>query len=145
MAARKSWPRRRAACARARCSSARWATCAGWPTSCSGANLSFDLADLRGYAYYTGVRFSLFAGQAGRLQELVRGGRYDEVGGVFGRRRPAVGFSLDLKTLVSLAPATGAAGRDPGPLGPGAGPARRHCRSACSGRNRGLRPAGPRA
>jgi len=69
-----------------------------------GASLSFDLADLRGYAYYTGVRFSLFgaqAGQSGLLQELVRGGRYDEVGGVFGRKRPAVGFSLDLKELVT--------------------------------------------
>jgi ATP phosphoribosyltransferase regulatory subunit len=41
------------------------------------------------------------------LVELVRGGRYDEVGAVFGRKRPAVGFSLDLKELVaSLAPQT---------------------------------------
>lgn len=87
----------------------------------SGANLSFDLADLRGYAYYTGVRFSLFAGQAGRLQELVRGGRYDEVGGVFGRKRPAVGFSLDLKELVSAAaaPALQAAIRAPWGSEPG--------------------------
>jgi ATP phosphoribosyltransferase regulatory subunit len=69
------------------------------------AQLSFDLADLRGYAYYTGVRFSLFGGQAGSLRELVRGGRYDEVGGVFGRKRPAAGFSLDLKELVSAAAA----------------------------------------
>lgn len=71
--------------------------------------VSFDLADLRGYAYYTGVRFSLFgaAVDGGRLVELVRGGRYDEVGAVFGRKRPAVGFSLDLKELVTaLAPQT---------------------------------------
>jgi ATP phosphoribosyltransferase regulatory subunit len=67
-----------------------------------GLSLSFDLADLRGYAYYTGMRFSLFGGTAsGALTELVRGGRYDEVGGAFGRKRPAVGFSLDLKELVS--------------------------------------------
>ncbi|MEN9904748.1 MAG: hypothetical protein RLZZ555_1313 [Pseudomonadota bacterium] len=66
-----------------------------------GASLSFDLADLRGYAYYTGVRFSLFGGRDGSLSELVRGGRYDEVGAVFGRKRPAVGFSLDLKELVA--------------------------------------------
>ncbi len=75
----------------------------------SGVKVSFDLADLRGYAYYTGVRFSLFgvSGEQGRLVELVRGGRYDEVGAVFGRKRPAVGFSLDLKELVaSLAPQT---------------------------------------
>lgn len=75
----------------------------------SGLNVSVDLADLRGYAYYTGMRFALFAvgqqGRAGQAMELARGGRYDEVGAVFGRKRPAVGFSLDLKELVSaLAP-----------------------------------------
>jgi ATP phosphoribosyltransferase regulatory subunit len=37
--------------------------------------------------------------------ELARGGRYDEVGAVFGRNRPAVGFSLDLKELVRVLPA----------------------------------------
>lgn len=65
-------------------------------------NTTFDLADLRGYAYYTGVRFALFGGDGVNepVQELVRGGRYDEVGAVFGRKRPAVGFSLDLKELV---------------------------------------------
>jgi ATP phosphoribosyltransferase regulatory subunit len=63
--------------------------------------LSIDLADLRGYAYYTGMRFAVFApGRAGESEELARGGRYDEVGAVFGRKRPAVGFSLDLKELV---------------------------------------------
>ncbi len=68
--------------------------------------LSFDLADLRGYAYYTGLRFSAFGtGRPGcARQELVRGGRYDEVGAVFGRKRPAVGFSLDLKDLSALVP-----------------------------------------
>jgi len=70
-----------------------------------GMDVSIDLADLRGYAYYTGMRFALFAhapqGQAGQALELARGGRYDEVGAVFGRNRPAVGFSLDLKELVS--------------------------------------------
>jgi len=68
--------------------------------------IGFDLADLRGYAYYTGLRFSIFAAaQAGQVpQELVRGGRYDEVGAVFGRCRPAAGFSLDLKELVALLP-----------------------------------------
>ena len=75
----------------------------------SGMELSFDLADLRGYAYYTGVRFSLFArnerhGGATSHAELVRGGRYDEVGAIFGRKRPAVGFSLDLKELVQVSP-----------------------------------------
>ena len=63
--------------------------------------VSVDLADLRGYAYYTGMRFAVFAqGPQGAAMELARGGRYDEVGAVFGRKRPAVGFSLDLKELV---------------------------------------------
>jgi ATP phosphoribosyltransferase regulatory subunit len=62
-----------------------------------GAEVSFDLGDLAGYAYYTGMRFSLYAG--GQGQALVRGGRYDEVGAVFGRKRPAAGFSLDIKNL----------------------------------------------
>lgn len=62
--------------------------------------VSFDLADLRGYAYYTGTRFAIY----GQGAELARGGRYDEVGAVFGRNRPAAGFSLDLKELVSVLP-----------------------------------------
>lgn len=64
-----------------------------------GVNVTFDLADLRGYAYYTGARFAIYA--PGASDALVRGGRYDEVGAVFGRNRPAAGFSLDLKALVA--------------------------------------------
>lgn len=63
--------------------------------------VGFDLADMSGYAYYSGVRFALYG--AGASDSLVRGGRYDEVGAVFGRNRPAAGFSLDLKALVELA------------------------------------------
>lgn len=66
----------------------------------AGTNVTFDLADLRGYAYYTGTRFSIYA--QGASDALVRGGRYDEVGAVFGRKRPATGFSLDIKTLVGV-------------------------------------------
>ncbi len=62
--------------------------------------VSFDLADLRGYAYYSGTRFAIY----GHGEELARGGRYNEVGAVFGRNRPAVGFSLDLKELVGVLP-----------------------------------------
>ncbi len=78
-----------------------------------GVRVSFDLADLRGYAYYSGVRFALYT--AGASDALVRGGRYDEVGAVFGRNRPAVGFSLDLRELVSVVakPALKAAIRAP--------------------------------
>jgi ATP phosphoribosyltransferase regulatory subunit len=63
--------------------------------------VSFDLADVRAYAYYTGVRFAVYV--QGMADVLVRGGRYDEIGAVFGRSRPAVGFSLDLKELVRVA------------------------------------------
>ncbi len=63
--------------------------------------VTFDLADLRGYAYYSGARFSIYADGASDV--LVRGGRYDEVGAVFGRNRPAAGFSLDLREIVEVA------------------------------------------
>ena len=75
--------------------------------------LSFDLADMSGYAYYTGVRFAAYT--PGCSDAVLRGGRYDEVGAAFGRKRPAVGFSLDLKTWVQHVPALplGAAIRAP--------------------------------
>ena len=60
--------------------------------------VGFDLGDLGGSAYYSGARFAVYA--PGSSDALVRGGRYDEVGAVFGRSRPAVGFSVvDLKEL----------------------------------------------
>ncbi len=68
-----------------------------------GAAVTFDLSDLRGYAYYSGAQFSLYA--PGASDALARGGRYDEVGSVFGRKRPAVGFSLDIKALSAVAAA----------------------------------------
>jgi ATP phosphoribosyltransferase regulatory subunit len=66
-----------------------------------GARITFDLSDLRGYAYYSGTRFGIYT--PGASDALVRGGRYDEVGAVFGRNRPAVGFSLDVRELVGVA------------------------------------------
>jgi ATP phosphoribosyltransferase regulatory subunit len=60
----------------------------------------FDLAELRGYHYKTGVVFAAFV--PGWGQEIARGGRYDDIGSVFGRARPAVGFSSDLKGLLRL-------------------------------------------
>lgn len=62
--------------------------------------VGFDLSDMSGYAYYSGPRFALYG--AGWSDALARGGRYDEVGAVFGRNRPAVGFSLDLKALAEV-------------------------------------------
>lgn len=65
-----------------------------------GTPFHYDLAELRGYRYQTGVVFAAFV--PGYGQEIARGGRYDDVGRAFGRARPATGFSMDLKTLVAL-------------------------------------------
>ncbi|MCY4467424.1 MAG: ATP phosphoribosyltransferase regulatory subunit [Thiotrichales bacterium] len=62
--------------------------------------LHVDLAELRGYRYHTGFVFAAFVPGYGR--EVARGGRYDEIGSVFGRARAATGFSADLKTLIAL-------------------------------------------
>ena len=62
--------------------------------------IGFDLSDMSGYAYYSGPRFAIYG--AACSDALARGGRYDEVGAVFGRSRPAVGFSLDLKALAEV-------------------------------------------
>ncbi len=66
----------------------------------AGVTLHFDLAELTGYHYQTGVVFAAFV--AGSGQAIARGGRYDAIGEVFGRARPATGFSADLKQLVQL-------------------------------------------
>lgn len=63
--------------------------------------IGFDLAEVGGHGYYSGARFAVYA--PGATTALLRGGRYDEVGAVFGRNRPAVGFSTDLKALVAVA------------------------------------------
>ncbi|MCW9015283.1 MAG: ATP phosphoribosyltransferase regulatory subunit [Gammaproteobacteria bacterium] len=66
----------------------------------SDVNVHFDLAELRGYHYHTGIVFGAYV--PGQGQEIARGGRYDDIGHVFGNARPATGFSTDLKTLISL-------------------------------------------
>jgi ATP phosphoribosyltransferase regulatory subunit len=65
-----------------------------------GETLYFDLAELRGYRYQTGMVFAVFVPGCG--QEVARGGRYDAIGRVFGRSRPATGFSTDLRELLQL-------------------------------------------
>ena len=65
-----------------------------------GETLNFDLAELRGYRYQTGMVFAVFVPGCG--QEIARGGRYDAIGRVFGRSRPATGFSTDLRELMRL-------------------------------------------
>jgi ATP phosphoribosyltransferase regulatory subunit len=69
-----------------------------------GLPVHVDLAELRGYHYHTGVMFAAY--QPGRGQALALGGRYDNLGKVFGRGRPATGFSADLRALLPAAPAT---------------------------------------
>ena len=63
--------------------------------------LCFDLAELRGYHYHSGVVFAAYAGN--RPDAIARGGRYDEVGRAFGRARPATGFTMDLRELAQMA------------------------------------------
>jgi ATP phosphoribosyltransferase regulatory subunit len=68
----------------------------------SGAELYFDLAELRGYHYHSGVVFAAYA--AGWANAVALGGRYDEVGKTFGRPRPATGFSMDLRAVIGALP-----------------------------------------
>jgi ATP phosphoribosyltransferase regulatory subunit len=72
--------------------------------------LYFDLAELSGYRYYTGVVFSVFVPGHGRA--IAKGGRYDGIGSAFGRSRAATGFGADLRTLLKLSnlPQTSLAG-----------------------------------
>lgn len=66
-------------------------------------NLYFDLSELRGYHYHTGLVFAALA--PGHGQAVANGGRYDHIGEEFGRARPATGFNTDLKSLLSYLPA----------------------------------------
>lgn len=67
-------------------------------------NLHFDLSDLVSYSYHTGLVFAAYI--AGFGNAVARGGRYNDIGKVFGRSRPATGFSTDLKTLAALTSAS---------------------------------------
>jgi len=65
--------------------------------------VSFDLAELRGYHYHSGMVFAAYA--AGFAGAVAQGGRYDEIGQSFGRPRPATGFSMDMRALIGMLPA----------------------------------------
>lgn len=62
--------------------------------------LHFDLAEVRGIQYHTGIVFAAY--KAGVGQSIAQGGRYDNIGRYFGRARPATGFSADLRSLIKL-------------------------------------------
>lgn len=68
-------------------------------------SLYFDLSELRGYHYHTGLVFAAFTPELGRA--IANGGRYDDIGEVFGRARPATGFNADLKALLTAATTKG--------------------------------------
>ncbi|MEX2476499.1 ATP phosphoribosyltransferase regulatory subunit [Marinobacter sp.] len=63
-------------------------------------SFGFDFCELRGYNYHTGLVFAAYA--PGHGDAVAKGGRYDAIGSDFGRARPATGFSLDIRALVSL-------------------------------------------
>ncbi len=63
-------------------------------------SIAFDLADLRGYHYHSGMVFAAYA--KGSSNAIALGGRYDDIGKAFGRARPATGFSMDLRDLSRL-------------------------------------------
>ncbi len=71
----------------------------------SQVRLHFDLAELSGYRFHNGVVFAAF--MPGHGKALARGGRYDGIGSVFGRSRPATGFSADLKALIQAGSSAG--------------------------------------
>lgn len=73
-----------------------------------GVRVHLDPGELRGYHYHTGCVFAAYL--PGDSEPLAKGGRYDHIGEVFGRARPATGFSADLKKLAALAPASPATG-----------------------------------
>ena len=62
-----------------------------------GVRAVIDLADLQGFGYHTGVQFAVYL--PGLASSMLRGGRYDAVGTVFGRARAATGFSFDARAL----------------------------------------------
>jgi ATP phosphoribosyltransferase regulatory subunit len=64
-----------------------------------GVDWYVDLSELRGLNYHTGLVFAAYAKGVGRA--LANGGRYDDIGQIFGRARAATGFAADLKTLLA--------------------------------------------
>lgn len=63
-------------------------------------SLHIDLTELSGYDYHTGIVYAIYSSDC--ADEIARGGRYDDVGKLFGRARPATGFSTDLRKLSQL-------------------------------------------
>lgn len=64
------------------------------------AHVVYDLGEVRGLEYYTGIHFEVFVAGAGRAAGA--GGRYDDLMAKFGRPMSAVGLSLDLDTIAEV-------------------------------------------
>jgi ATP phosphoribosyltransferase regulatory subunit len=62
----------------------------------------YDLGEIRGLGYYTGIQFEVFVAGVGRAVGF--GGRYDGLLGLYGAERPAVGFALQTDDLAELLP-----------------------------------------
>ncbi|MFT7133239.1 MAG: ATP phosphoribosyltransferase regulatory subunit [Cyclobacteriaceae bacterium] len=65
-----------------------------------GLPVYYDLSELRGYNYHTGIVFAAYLD--GARHRVAQGGRYDSIGRVFGRDRGATGFDVDLKTVAGF-------------------------------------------
>ena len=64
-----------------------------------GADVTFDFSEIRGYQYHKGIIFSAYAD--GFTSAVAQGGRYDNLNELLGIKRPATGFSLDLRYLIN--------------------------------------------
>src|SRR5262249_52950475 len=61
------------------------------------APVTLDLGEVRGFGYYTGVRFAVFAPGSG--DALAQGGRYDDLVSRYGRAARATGFAIDVEAV----------------------------------------------
>lgn len=61
------------------------------------SSVTFDLGELRGFEYYTGVRLAGYLDGVGGA--VLQGGRYDDLLARYGRPAPAVGFSVDVERV----------------------------------------------
>jgi len=59
--------------------------------------VTVDLGEVRGWEYYTGIRFAGYASGVG--DAVLRGGRYDELVGRYGRAAHATGFAVDIEAI----------------------------------------------
>jgi ATP phosphoribosyltransferase regulatory subunit len=70
-----------------------------------GARVSIDLGEVRGFDYYTGLRFAAYVDGLG--DAILGGGRYDDLCAGYGRPRPATGFAIDVEAAAATQRARG--------------------------------------